>query len=392
MFFIRFLRWLFGWVRFEAEGGFPERLLNLIARENITIWGVGCRGIKLIACCPMREYHRLRSPARRAGMRMHVVEKHGAPVFLRRYRARTGIVAGFASFILILQLLSQRIWVIEVRGNDKVSAKEILAAMDELGVREGMDLSRLDIPALQLEAIKKLPELGWCTVNLNGSVAYIDVAERVTAPERTNNSQPSNIKAAHDGRIISIEAYSGQAMVQKGDTVTTGTLLVSGVIESKIGPILQRSQAKVLAETTHRIEVRIPLHETCIQPSGRVIFRPCFHLFSLNIPLYTDGPIDDEYSLTVERHLLTANGMDLPIGFINRRYILWQKAEVTRTEEEAASLAEQQLDEKANNELSAAQITSSDKNAVVQDDSYILTGEYKCVEDIGKEEKLLLEK
>ena len=28
MFFIRFLRWLLGWVRLETEGGFPEKLLR----------------------------------------------------------------------------------------------------------------------------------------------------------------------------------------------------------------------------------------------------------------------------------------------------------------------------------------------------------------------------
>jgi hypothetical protein len=38
MFLIRFMRWLFGWVKLEAEGGFPERLLNLTAMEGIELW------------------------------------------------------------------------------------------------------------------------------------------------------------------------------------------------------------------------------------------------------------------------------------------------------------------------------------------------------------------
>lgn len=33
MYLMRFFRWLLGWVSFEAEGGFPERLLNLCARS-----------------------------------------------------------------------------------------------------------------------------------------------------------------------------------------------------------------------------------------------------------------------------------------------------------------------------------------------------------------------
>ena len=51
MFIIRFLRWLFGWAEFEAEGGFPERLLNLAARGGVTLWNTGRHGASLQACC-----------------------------------------------------------------------------------------------------------------------------------------------------------------------------------------------------------------------------------------------------------------------------------------------------------------------------------------------------
>ena len=49
MFMIHLLRWLFGWIRLEAEGGFPERLLNLAAREGIELWEVRRYGIRLTA-------------------------------------------------------------------------------------------------------------------------------------------------------------------------------------------------------------------------------------------------------------------------------------------------------------------------------------------------------
>lgn len=391
MFLIRLIRWLFGWIRFEAEGGFPERLLNLAARDEISLWGVKRKGIRMIVCCPVREYRRLRSPAHRAGMRMHVIERHGLPFILHRYRARAGVGAGFVVFIFVLQVLSQRIWVVKVRGNKKLDADKILSVMEQYGVREGADLKKLDIPNLQLEALRNLPDLGWCTVNLNGSVAYIDVSERIPSPELPKTSPPSNIKATCDGRIVSVTAYSGQAVVHKGDAVAKGMLLVSGVIESKIGPILQRSQARVLAETTRQFESSVPLRETCMLPSGRVINRPYLHFFSLNIPLYTDGPIDEENIATTSRHPLTANGINLPVGFINRRYELLQQTEIVRTEEEAAQLAKQQIDEDVKNELSAAQILSSNDDETVRDGCYVLKSEYLCIMDIGVEEPLNLE-
>lgn len=55
---------------------------------------------------------------------------------------------------------------------------------------------------------------------------------------------PSNIKAARDGRVLKIEVTGGQAMVQAGDAVTRDTLLISGVVESKTGPLLRRSSGR----------------------------------------------------------------------------------------------------------------------------------------------------
>ena len=165
MFIIRFLRWLLGWVEFEAEGGFPERLLNLAARGGIPLWDTGRRGVVLTARCFARKYKKLRPIARKAGVRLHVVRRHGVPFFLHRYRARAGLVAGLATYVVLLQILSQQIWVMQVSGNRKVSEADILSVMEELGVHKGGRMKDLDIQALQIEALQKLPDLVWLTVN-----------------------------------------------------------------------------------------------------------------------------------------------------------------------------------------------------------------------------------
>lgn len=390
MFLIWLLRWLFGWVRLEAEGGFPERLLNLAAREEIELWGVRRRGEALFACCPAKRYRQLRAPARKAGMRMHVTEKHGAPFWARRYRERAGVAVGLAAFLLVLQLFAQRTWVIEVRGNDKVKSEDILAVMDTLGVREGRNLGDLDIPALQLAALKELPDLAWCVVNLKGSVAYVEVTERIPTPELSNADEPSNIKAARDGRIVSIQTYTGQALVKEGDAVARGMLLVSGVVETNAGPVFRRSQARILAQTERRLEVSVPLKETRLLPSGEELLRPSLRLFTLEIPLYTDGPIEEQTALTSTKHMLRAGGIDLPVGVVNRRYAFIVPTEIVRTEEEAAALAAQRLAERVENELSAAEITDRRETGGMKDGCYVRTGVYTCIEEIGIEEQLLI--
>jgi similar to stage IV sporulation protein len=360
-------------------------MLNLAARDNINLWGVRRQGTTLKGCCLAKDYRHLRVPVRKSGMRMHVAERHGAPFIARRYRARAGLALGLAIYVAVLQVFSQRIWVVEVRGNQTVSTEEILTAMEEFGVQEGADLSNLDINSLQMASLKTLPDLAWCVVNLSGSVAYVDVTERIPTPELSNSDSPSNIKATADGRIVSVEVYTGQAMVKAGDAVAKGMLLVSGVVDSKVGPMLRRSQASILAETTRTLEVCVPLTETLSLPTGQVISRPYIHLFTLDIPLFTSGQIEKEYTVTAGRHLLPVNGISLPVGLISQCYEIMEPVVVERSEGEAAQLAAEQLADAVSHDLADAEITAQVENGGIQDGCYVMTGVYTCIEEIGTE-------
>ena len=66
-------------------------------------------------------------------------------------------------------------------------------------------------------------------------------------------------------------------MVQAGDAVTRDTLLISGVVESKTGPLLRRSSGRVIAETSRTLTAEVPLEETLLlPPRANSIFRPVF--------------------------------------------------------------------------------------------------------------------
>ena len=391
MFFIRFLRWLLGWVRLETEGGFPEKLLNGAAKAGFSLWNSCRQGVRMTTCCYARQYKKLRPLAKKACVRMRVLERHGLPFFLHRYRARAGIAAGVLIYALLLQFLSGRIWIVNIEGNDQVPEASIREVLEPLGVQEGGDFRKLDVPSLQLTALQSLPDLTWLAVNLEGSTVSVKVRERGSHAPMEDGAFPSNIKAARDGRVLKIEVTGGQAMVQAGDAVTRDTLLISGVVESKTGPLLRRSSGRVIAETSRTLTAEVPLEETLLLPTGDSIFRPVFTLFGIRVPLFTDGAIPKDHVLETHRHMLTAYGKVLPVGFVCDRYALLEPSPVSRTEEEAAALAAALLDERERAELGRAEITSSNRDGRVENGVYILTGTYACIEDIGVEEQIYLD-
>ena len=72
---IKLLKWLQGYVIFEATGGFVERFLNLCKINCINLWSVKNDGIKVEAFTTFSEISKLSTPAKRSGMDVKIVKK-----------------------------------------------------------------------------------------------------------------------------------------------------------------------------------------------------------------------------------------------------------------------------------------------------------------------------
>lgn len=103
---------------------------------------------------------------------------------------------GVLIYALLLQFLSGRIWIVNIEGNDQVPEASIREVLEPLGVREGGDFRKLDVPSLQLTALQSLPDLTWLAVNLEGSTVHVKVRERGSHAPMEDGAFPSNIKAA----------------------------------------------------------------------------------------------------------------------------------------------------------------------------------------------------
>lgn len=384
--FSRVFRWFPGWVRVETEGGYPERLLNAVAKEEIAVWGVRFRDERMRFSCFARDYRLLRHRARRACVRMRVRQKHGLPFLLHRYRRRKGMLVGLVLYALILALLSPRIWAIDVVGNGATPTEEILAVAQDMGVRVGARMDGLQIKQLEIMGLNRLPTLAWISVNPSGCVARVEVTERKPTPQVLDLSQPSDMVAVRDGRIVSVTVVSGQKCVMVGEAVSAGTVLISGRVESELGEQLYRAYGEVWAQTERRITVSVPLTYYPAVPDGFVAVCPTVTFLGWEIPLYASPPTGEDYQLTEQSHFLQANGLTLPLGITNRYYIRTVRAQTTRTEEQAAELAVRRLKAQEAALFGDGEFEELERTQTVADGVYTLSVKYQCLENIAVEE------
>lgn len=378
---------LAGTVLIECEGGFPERFLNEASERGIALWDISRRGISLFCRCKVADYRTLRFAARAASVRMRVRERHGLPFLLRPFRLRWGLFCGMLLFVFLLQFFSSRVWIVRVVGNEQVTDEAIREVLRPLGIYEGTVPAAIDLPRLQLTALERLPDIVWLTVNFEGSTATVEVRERQES-QPIAPDEPANVVATRDGVIVRMDAVSGQAVVKVGDAVTEGTLLISGVMDSKVGPLLKHAGGVVTARTTRTLTVSVPFEERIPSPTPRTISRPCLYLFGWRVPLYASVDIEGAYTPKTEEYPLCAGGKALPVGIEVTRLIFDETVVYRRSETEALAEARERLKQSVE-ELGAA-VTIEAENVTEQkiDDGWTVTGTYTCLESIGRSEPI----
>ncbi len=383
---IHLFRWIPGWVLVETEGGYPERLLNAVAKQEVSIWGVRFREERMRFSCFARDYRYLRQDARRACVRMRLRQKHGLPFWVHRYRRRKGMLVGLVLYAAILALLSGRIWAIEVVGNTVTPSQEILAVTQDMGVRIGAPMGDMQIKNLEIMGLNRLPTLAWISVNPSGCVARVEVTERKPTPQVLDLSKPSDIVAVRDGKIVSMTVVSGQKRVMVGEAVSAGTVLISGRVQSELGEKLYRAYGEVWAQTERCITVQVPLTYYPTKSEGFAAVCPMVTFLNWDIPLHTKAPAGEEYRLEERAHFLQANGLTLPLGITNRYYIRTVRLPVERTQQQALELANMRLQARETALFGGSEFAELSRTQTVQNGEVILSVKYRCLENIAVEE------
>jgi similar to stage IV sporulation protein len=228
------LKFFRGYVQVSLTGRRPERFLNLLAHRGILIWNlVPNKAQGYDFCVSKGGYEAGQDLLKPTGTSMEIKKRRGLPFFLRRYRARKLFALGFLLGLFLLWLLSGYIWKIQVNGTETLSEDIICTWLEEQGQSFGTRKKDVDTAAIEAGLRRDFSAIAWTSVRLYGTGLTIDIKERL--PEDTDASVPEDgawdLVASEPAVVSSIYTRSGTPMVQVGDQVEQGTVLISGQLE-----------------------------------------------------------------------------------------------------------------------------------------------------------------
>ncbi len=372
-----------GRLRVEVCGAYVEGLLNAAALEAVELWEIECvddHTLRLNIYEP--DFPRFRALAEKCMCELKVLSARGGSRDRKLIKRRWGLLAFLAVSALLLLVSSLFVWEIEVVGNEKLSRGQVLRALSRSGVDLGTYRYSVSADLVRSSMMQQLPELGWMTVNINGSRAMAVIVERQEKPEIYAQSDPADIVAAETGIIKRMSVENGKPAVKQGDSVLEGELLVSGLMDSlSSGSKFVRAKAKVMADTWHELSAVCPAEEEVKEPGFLSRSRFALVFGKRRINLYFDsGKAIDGCDKIIHEYKLGVEGLfALPVTLVREELIPYEtELQPSYDRDAMARQLEKQLLEGMDGEVLSRSFSEGESGGL-----YVLTLRSHCLEDIA---------
>ena len=386
----KIILFILGYKRFSADERYAAEIMNICMRHGYVYRDSVFEDGRICITVSLRTAKKLLASSAERGIELREEMETGVPRIFYRYRHRYGIAVGALLSALIIVFSSRVIWDIRVEGNRELSDDEVIAELNASGLSLGKVRSKLDTDTIQNRVMISSDRISWISVNIIGTVAEVEIRES-ELKEESEDHAAANIVAARDGEIALFEDVRGNILLDIGDRVRKGELIVSGLYDdSGKGIRYTRARGKVFARTNREIFVEIPLKYDKKVYTGRVFTEKYLIFFEKEIKFY--GNSGNSYDScdtidTVEYFDVMSMG-ELPIGIRTVKYMEYTYESANRSEEEATELARYKLRCQLSPIVSEAELLKNHTELITTDVSVILRCEIECIENIAEIKKI----
>ncbi|WP_410514466.1 sporulation protein YqfD [Paenibacillus sp. BR2-3] len=330
------LSWVRGVVTILVTGPQTEMFINALAGAGIVIWDVkpvqGGLRLKLL----LNDFYALRPLLKKTGCRLHITGRKGLPFVTARLLKRKFFAAGLLLFGIGLVLLSSMVWSVDVEGNKRLAAEDVLDAARQEGVFPFQWIWRMDSPdKLSRELTARLPGVSWIGIQRTGTAVKIQIVEAVQPEKRALYSQ-RHLVSRTDAVVTDIYAEQGRPVVGRNSRVKKGDILISGILgdEENTQKVVAKGEVKGLV--WHEYNINVPLKTKVNAYTGERKDHAYLVLGKWAIQLWGYGKSPfKKSSMLIENNPLSWHSIELPIGWMTEKELEFNELTATLTSKAA---------------------------------------------------------
>lgn len=237
-----------------ALSGF-ERFMNICRANKIAIYNIEAFENNVSFQMNAKDFKLLKPVVAKTGCKLKITQKRGIPFFMFRYRKHYCFIIGLFLSILMLNIMSMFLWKVEFDGNLTITDNVLMKFLSTVDITTGKKISDIDCNKVEEALRKNYDEITWASVELSGTKMIVHIKENDGFIKKQEENGAGSLVCAYDGEITSIITRKGTAKVKKGDTVSSGDLLVSSEVivyndaKEAIGSYLVSADADIYIKT-----------------------------------------------------------------------------------------------------------------------------------------------
>lgn len=337
-----------GYVFIQLSGYSPERFLNMCGARGIEIWDVQYQKGVYRFFMTARGFLDSKPLVRKSKVRLKIQKKLGLPFFLRRNRQRKLLFAGFASFFVVLYVMSLFVWDISFEGNRQYTDELLLSYFSSQDIGYGMFKHRISCDDIEAGLRNQFAEITWVSARVSGTRLLVKIKENEVLSSIPDKDQtPCDIVADMPGTITRMVVRRGVPQVSIGDVVEKGQVLVSAAVpitndaEEVVRIEYVHADADIFGETQHTYTKSFPTLHQVQAETGKTKSGIYLKAGDYRMVLLMPGRQDSLWSfVTEEQQLKIFENFYLPLylGKIKgKEYVEYERF---YTEEEKKQIAE----------------------------------------------------
>ena len=323
------------------------------------------------------------------GCGVSVRGKHGTYWALRRLFLRPVLMLGLISLTAMALYLPGRVFFVQVDGNVSLPDRLILKEAEDCGITFGVLREDIRSEKVKNALLSKVPELQWVGVNTKGCIAVISVREKTQTEKADSNARVSSIIADRDGVIVSCTVEEGNAVCHVGEAVVAGQLLISGYTDCGLTIQAGRANGEVYAQTMRQVTAVTPTNYVFQQSKRTVEKKYAVIIGKKRINFYKDsGILGGSYDkMSKEIYCTLPGGFVLPVSLVTEQWVEYAETSAEYSQEEACRLLESFSNRYLTDNMVAGKVLQKKQDFSVDPQTVQLTGNYACVEMIGREQQ-----
>ncbi|CAI3617656.1 putative stage IV sporulation protein [Clostridium neonatale] len=215
-----------GKITIEISALSIEKILNALWKNNIQTSNVTRRNLTTIRCSIMySEYKQAVNVVKKLKGKIKVIGMNGVIVFILQIKRRLSLAVGFVVFFILLYLLSNNIWAIDIETQNNLTPFEVRKELTSIGITPGIKKVNINVYDIERKMEDLDDQIMWIRVRIEGSTLRVVIKEKINPP-LTEKELPNEVLAKMDGEIKRVFTVSGNSAVVPGDIVKKGDVLI----------------------------------------------------------------------------------------------------------------------------------------------------------------------